>query len=93
MRLTPEQIRAIKEVVCESDPDAEIFLFGSRANDSKRGGDIDLLILSTTIDPDARRRIKLRLLDRLGAQKIDLIVAKDASKPFIRIVQQEGRRL
>lgn len=93
MRLAPEQIQAIKEVVFESDPDAEVFLFGSRVNDLKRGGDIDLLILSAKISLDERRKIKLKLFDQLGPQKIDLIIAHDESRPFVRIVQQEGVRL
>ena len=80
-------------MIAQSDPRAEVFLFGSRARDSERGGDIDLLIMSSEIDPDQWRRIKLALMDRLGAQKIDLLVAADAERPIVRIALQEGVRL
>jgi uncharacterized protein len=93
MRLDSEQTRAIREVVAASDPGAEIFLFGSRVRDEERGGDIDLLIMSSKIDLDERRRIKLGLIDRLGAQKIDLLVAPNAEKPLVRIALQEGVKL
>ena len=90
MRLDTEQRQAIREVVAQSDPDAQIFLFGSRARDAAQGGDIDLLIMSTRISADERRKIKLRLMDRLGAQKIDLLVARDTERPLVRIAQREG---
>ena len=93
MRLDLEQQRAIREVVAQSDPQAEVFLFGSRAKDTERGGDIDLLIMSSKIDPGERRRIKLMLIDRLGPQKIDLLVAPNAEKAFVRIALQEGMKL
>ena len=93
MRLAPNQLQAIKEVISASDPEAEIFLFGSRTDDAKRGGDIDLLIMSTKIGFDERRRLKLKLLDRLGQQKIDIVVAKDESRPFVRIARREGVKL
>lgn len=93
MRLSPQQAQAIKEVIAQADTEAEVFLFGSRTDDTRRGGDIDLLILSTRISPDQRRRLKLRLLDLLGAQKIDLVVAQDMSRPFVKIARQQGIRL
>ena len=93
MRLNPAHAKAIAEVIALSDPAAEVFLFGSRVDDAERGGDIDLLIMSAKIDADERRRIKLRLADRLGARKIDLIVAKNEEKPIVRIALREGVRL
>ena len=45
MRLTDVQIAAIREATAEVfGPEAQVWLFGSRVEDSKRGGDIDLLI-------------------------------------------------
>lgn len=93
MRLSAEEQQAIRTVVADADPEAEVFLFGSRARDDARGGDIDLLILSTRIGPEERRMMKLRLLDRLGERKIDLVVAKDTLQPLVRIAQAEGVRL
>ena len=93
MRLTVEEQQVIREVVADTDPQAEVYLFGSRARDEDRGGDIDLLIMSQRIGPNERRRMKLRLMDGLGERKIDLVVAKDTVQPFVRIAQAEGVRL
>lgn len=93
MRLDPRQVQAIKETIAQVDAEAEVFLFGSRADDSQRGGDIDLLVMSSRIDLDGRRKLKLRLLDLLGEQKIDLVVAQDETRPFVQIARQQGVRL
>ena len=93
MRLTVEEQQVIREVVADTDPQAEVYLFGSRARDEERGGDIDLLIMSERIGPNERRRMKLRLMDGLGERKIDLVVAKDTEQPFVRIARAEGVRL
>lgn len=43
MRLTPEQIERIRDVARRVlGDDARVTLFGSRADDRKKGGDIDL---------------------------------------------------
>jgi len=93
VRLTVEEQQVIREVVADTDPQAEVYLFGSRARDEERGGDIDLLIMSERIGPNERRRMKLRLMDGLGERKIDLVVAKDTEQPFVRIARAEGVRL
>ena len=93
MRLSVDEQQAIRDVVAAVDPQAEVFLFGSRARDKERGGDIDLLIMSVAIGPQERRRMKLRLMDRLGERKIDLLVARDAAQPLVKIAQAEGVRL
>jgi len=55
---------------------AEVLLFGSRVDDSQKGGDIDLLV-DTTQNDDVFRKKLLALSElqlALGDQKIDLIV-------------------
>ena len=93
MRLARGQIKAIEETVLSFDSNAEIYLFGSRVDDSKHGGDIDLLVMSEKISAEDRRKIRLKLIDEFGAQKIDIVLAKENSKPFVRIAQQEGVKL
>ncbi len=58
MRLSETEQQIIKDAVLSIDPQARIYLFGSRANDNKRGGDIDLLIASDTQDPFVRAALE-----------------------------------
>jgi len=45
MRLTPEQIESIHQFALQvAGPHASVRLFGSRLDDSARGGDVDLLL-------------------------------------------------
>jgi predicted nucleotidyltransferase len=80
MRLEPEQIKAIKQTVGEIvGKDSEVYLFGSRIDDTQRGGDIDLLVEGREpMDPDTRLNqriaLKSRLYRLLGEQKIDLVI-------------------
>jgi predicted nucleotidyltransferase len=46
MRLPEAERQAILNAVRSEDPDAVVYLFGSRVDDAARGGDIDLLVLS-----------------------------------------------
>ena len=45
MRISESIYHSIKKRIQGSIPNAEVFLFGSRADDSAKGGDIDLLLL------------------------------------------------
>lgn len=93
MRLTEAEVAAIKQSVRVFDPEAKIFLFGSRVDDSKRGGDIDLFVLSGKIKSSERRKIKLNIYDKIGEQKIDMIVTSKISKAFHRIAVSTGVEL
>lgn len=86
MRLSPGEISAIKCAVFSFDPHAKIYLYGSRAEDHMKGGDIDLLLLSDTISFADKVSILTDIKRHLGEQKIDLMVRKhDApgSDPFV----------
>lgn len=72
------------------DLEAKIYLFGSRVDDTQRGGDIDILIWSNKLTNEHKRKIRLNLYELLGEQKIDLVIAKDTSNPFVRIALSEG---
>ena len=45
MRLKPHYIHSIKKYFLQIFTDGEIYLFGSRVDDSKKGGDIDLYLV------------------------------------------------
>ena len=77
MRLTPYEIAAIKQTAAEVfGPAAEVRLFGSRVDDAKRGGDIDLYL---EIEPGQATfqnecAFTHRLEDRIGERKIDVVL-------------------
>ncbi|MBX6419674.1 MAG: nucleotidyltransferase domain-containing protein [Nevskia sp.] len=78
MRLSPEQIRIIREKVCAAfGPDARVYLFGSRVDDAARGGDVDLYIeVPQVLDnrPAAASRLAAELQLALGDQRFDILV-------------------
>jgi len=90
VRLNKLEIDAIKQSVQTFDPHAKIYLFGSRADMNKKGGDIDLLILSQTLNYEDKLRIKVRLFDLIEEQKVDIVIAKDTVDPFVRIALKQG---
>jgi len=86
-----EEIDTIKTAVAREDPEAKVYVFGSRTDDTARGGDIDLLIESMAIDREGVRRVRLAFFARFGEQKLDIVVdnGKD-NQPFIQMVRQEA---
>lgn len=96
MRLTNKQIRLILKVVHgRAGDNAAVFLFGSRLDDTVRGGDIDILIESdepvTRID---QAKIKMDVEAGLGLP-VDVIVRGrgETPTPFQRIAMTDARRL
>jgi predicted nucleotidyltransferase len=92
MRLTPNQRTAILAAVDRQDPEARIILFGSRANDRAKGGDIDLLIVSDRIGLHQEWEIRRDILDEIGWQKLDLIVRRSnqLDSPIVGIAMETG---
>jgi predicted nucleotidyltransferase len=86
MRLTPKEIKVIQETILKYDPEAKIHLFGSRVDDHKKGGDIDLLVFSKILTYSDRLKIKAKLYDDIDWQKIDLVVTTDGRKTFEKMV-------
>ena len=84
MRLTENQRQSIKSAVTSVIGEGtRIWLFGSRVDDSKRGGDIDLLIETEKVVPSrvgALCQLEGALVVRLGNHKIDVLL-KDARTP------------
>ena len=93
MRLAHEEQSAISDIIRQADSQAQIYLFGSRVDDAAKGGDIDLLVLSTSINFMKKLDILAQLHRKLGERKIDIAVYPDTTRPFPRMVMQEGVRL
>ena len=94
MRLTPDQAQAIRQRIhTHMGKHARIWLFGSRVDDSRRGGDVDLYVEPETApDLTARLRCKSELADVLDLD-VDLIVQQpDQDLPIYRIAKRSGGR-
>lgn len=91
MRLTEEQIRMVKLRAAECfGPDAEVWLFGSRVDNSERGGDVDLYIETSQRLADAAwRTLRLNgaLQQAFGAQRIDIIL-RGSDEPMTAIHEE-----
>lgn len=78
MRLTPEQRQIIREEVTRVfGPQATVHLFGSRVDDARRGGDVDLYIEAEGTRRELFDReldLYARLQRRLGERRIDIVV-------------------
>ncbi len=96
MRLSSRQSEIIRQSVAElAGDDARVRLFGSRADDEARGGDIDLLVeMPRPVDNPALLIAKIagRISMRLGGRKIDVLLDAPNLKrfPIHEIARTEG---
>jgi hypothetical protein len=84
VRLSPEEIRAIKAAAVHAfGTDAVVRLFGSRTDDRRKGGDIDLHIEVDGIADEwqARARFENNLFARIEEQRVDVIVRQRHQPP------------
>lgn len=84
MRLTSEQINSIKSIANRVlGAPSRVWLFGSRVDDKRRGGDIDLLV-ETEINLENRAQVICKiygaLIMALGERKLDVLL-KDGRTP------------
>jgi predicted nucleotidyltransferase len=91
MRLDTRTREIIKHEVADFlGADSVVRLFGSRVDDTQRGGDIDLLIESPIpIDNRVQAECQLaaRLFIKLGGRKVDVLI-KDRNTPTKPVHQQ-----
>ena len=91
MRLTDSERGLIKKAFWEVFQDGKIYLFGSRVDDTKRGGDIDLYLCPARQydnERELKRKFQILLDEYLGEQKIDVVMAKDTN----RLIEKEALR-
>ena len=79
MRITPQQHQSIRKIITEiAGDDAVVILFGSRIDDNKRGGDLDLLIeLPHEIDNPAWliAQLSAKLSRLMAGRKVDVLLS------------------
>jgi len=101
MRLSKNEIEIIKKVARDVwGQQTSVSLFGSRTDDTKRGGDIDLYIHS--IEEQNPKQIMIKKAEflakieiLLGEQKIDVLVGThhNSHLPIIKTAQLKGIEL
>lgn len=102
MRLQPKEVEAIAQTLRDTfAPGTAAFLFGSRVDDSRRGGDIDLLVeIPELLSPVEVVRLRSRFVSRLywllDEQRIDVVIAtRDAhdSREVVAVARREGLKV
>jgi len=91
VRLTDEQVSLFKNQLSKLSQRAKIYLFGSRVDDSKKGGDIDLLIVADDITKRDIRKVRVAFFKKFGEQKLDILLDDGSfSNPFHKLVLQKA---
>jgi predicted nucleotidyltransferase len=95
MRLTPDQITIIRDTTQRvAGLGATVSLYGSRLDDSKFGGDVDLLIESTPVVTLLQRAsIKTSLEQQLNLPVDVLVASASISSPFVNLARVQAQRL
>ena len=79
MRLTEEQIQTIRRLAHElGGPQARVRVFGSRLDDSARGGDLDLMLeLQSPVEHPAvlAARMSAQVSRTVGGRKVDVLIS------------------
>lgn len=96
MRVSNREITAIKELAKECfGAGAAVYLFGSRVDDERRGGDIDLYIETDESDAeralDAKYDFLAKLKGRIGDQRIDVVLGLPSRQEIPAIVEVAKR--
>jgi predicted nucleotidyltransferase len=91
MRLLSEEKEAIREAVAMFDSEADVYLFGSRVDDTKKGGDIDILVISDKIDSHSLFLIEEEIFKQIEEQKIDFVLSGgERNNPFANMILKKG---
>lgn len=98
MRISPFETRTILQTARrEFGEQVEVWLFGSRTDDARHGGDLDLMVIVDHPVPDKAERaarFAASLQWQLGDQKIDVIIDDGESlMPVHRSARQTGMPL
>ena len=74
MRIATAQKKFIYDYWKENESSNQIYLFGSRVDDSKKGGDIDILVLSDKkLHHTDLFKMKQLFFSKFGDQKMDVV--------------------
>jgi len=92
MRLSPEVTRVIQDTFVQVFERGDLYLFGSRVDDTRKGGDIDLYIDTDNRECLGEKRIEFlaRIKRHIGNQRIDLVVARGFKRSIDEVATSKG---
>ncbi len=95
MRLSDLEINAIKTAIDKYfEQGAKVYLFGSRVDENKQGGDIDLYV-ETELTGEELISAKLQAMSeiqlQIGDRKIDIVTASPNLSTDVPLIIQEAR--
>jgi len=95
MRLTDYEIDSIKKTFHKVFGSGKIYLFGSRVDDNKKGGDIDLYVQVEVAQDMLIKKIDFlaKLKEKIGDQKIDVVISKERTSVIEKEALNNGIEL
>ena len=91
VRLSQATCQAIKSNVAKIVPEADCYLFGSRTDDTLKGGDIDVLILTPEkLSLSLLSSLRRSILNQIGEQKLDLVNFTTTSNHPFKMIALEN---
>lgn len=90
MRLSEREKEALREVF--KDFEGEIYIFGSRLDDTKKGGDIDILLKPTkTLSFEDILRFQAKYFSIMDSD-IDIVIY-DENNPFVKDIVKHAEKV
>jgi len=87
LRLSINEVQKIKNKVKIIFGEAVVYLFGSRVDDTKKGGDIDLYIIPTDNSNLFRKKMQIKtILEDILYKPVDIVVANNQN----RLIEKEA---
>ena len=89
MRLSNKEVEIIRDKINIVFGKAVVYLFGSRVDDTKHGGDIDLYIVPEVYDNIFQKKMRIKtVLEDLLYKPVDIVLAKNDE----RLIEQEAMK-
>jgi predicted nucleotidyltransferase len=92
LRLSAEAINVIQDAFLRVFEKGDLYLFGSRVDDNRKGGDIDLYVVADQQKRLGEKRIDFlaQIKHKIGDQRIDLVIDRGTNRPIDKIATSEG---
>jgi len=92
MRLSQKEIEAIKTNFEKFFDEGVLYLFGSRVDDTRKGGDIDLYITTQNRENLVEKKIEFSasLQREIGEQKIDIVLDYGDNRLIDKKAKEQG---